>query len=107
MNPWDVENLQDFYYLCCPECVFRTKEENEFTTHCLNLHPNSMRFFGKMAPEPDVKDEPTETTMDFELDSIDYHDNEEKKYAEYDVEFEDQTDSREDMKVDEEGNIVR
>ena len=32
---------------------------------------------------------------------------EEKKYAEYDVEFEDQNDSRDDMKVDEEGNIVR
>ena len=82
MNPWDVENLQDFYFLCCPECVYRTKEENEFTTHCVNLHPNSMRFFSK---DSNVKNEPSEP-----LDSMDYFDNEiiedEKKFYNEDIE---------------------
>ena len=109
MNPWDVENLQDFYYLCCPECVFRTKEENEFTTHCVNLHPNALIFFGKMAPETEVKEEPNETT--FGIDPVDYVDNDDeddkKYYEEYGDEYEDQPDPREDMKVDDEGNIIR
>ena len=86
MNPWDVENLHDFYFLCCPECVYRTKEETEFTTHCVNLHPNSMRFFNKVEQDPEFKNEPSEP---LEFESMDYFDNDiiedDKKLYETDI----------------------
>ena len=27
-NPWDVEPIETFLFLKCPECAFDTKEEN-------------------------------------------------------------------------------
>ena len=74
------------------------------------MHPEAMKFFGKIVPENDVKEEPTETTFDIDPPVMDYVDNVEgdkKYYDEFEVEYEDQHDSREDMKVDDEGNIVR
>ena len=32
-NPWQVESIQDFSCLKCPECSFDTKEENLFENH--------------------------------------------------------------------------
>ena len=29
-NPWQVESLDVFNFLCCPECVYRCQEENSF-----------------------------------------------------------------------------
>ena len=29
-NPWHVESIQDFAFLNCPECAFKTKEEGYF-----------------------------------------------------------------------------
>ena len=29
-NPWAVTSIESFNYLCCPECVFRSKEELSF-----------------------------------------------------------------------------
>lgn len=47
-NPWQAESLQDFSFLCCPECVFRTQAEIEFQSHALITHPESRRFFNKL-----------------------------------------------------------
>ena len=47
-NPWQAESLQDFSFLCCPECVFRTQEELEFQSHALITHPESRFFFNKL-----------------------------------------------------------
>ena len=33
MNPWKVQSIQDLNFLCCPECVYRFKEELTFQTH--------------------------------------------------------------------------
>ena len=30
MNPWQVESLDAFSYLCCPECVYRCQEATTF-----------------------------------------------------------------------------
>ena len=46
-NPWDVESIQAFSYLKCPECSFDTKEENLFENHATENHPMSIEFFGK------------------------------------------------------------
>ena len=39
-NPWEVESIQDFYFLRCPECDFDTKEENTFENHAAENHPD-------------------------------------------------------------------
>ena len=51
INPWQVESIQAFYFLKCPECAFDTKEENYFHEHALQNHPLSIVFFGTKSEE--------------------------------------------------------
>ena len=44
-NPWQVDSLQAFSFLCCPECVYRSQEEASFQTHAIQNHPKSSVFF--------------------------------------------------------------
>jgi len=46
-NPWQVDSLQDFLYLKCPECTFDTQEDLSFQNHALENHPLSFVFFGQ------------------------------------------------------------
>lgn len=45
MNPWQVENLDAFTYICCPECTYRTKDAVPFECHALQNHPDAKLFF--------------------------------------------------------------
>ena len=49
-NPWAVTSIESFNFLCCPECVYRSKEESSFQSHAIQNHPKSKTFF-----EPDQK----------------------------------------------------
>ena len=53
-NPWQVESLQDFSFLKCPECTFDTKEEIIFQDHAIENHPLSFVLFGKLFKEEEV-----------------------------------------------------
>ena len=44
-NPWQVESIQAFYFLKCPECAFDTQDENCFQDHALENHPLSCALF--------------------------------------------------------------
>ena len=46
-NPWQVESIQAFTILKCPECFFDTKDENKFENHAVVNHPMSYVLFGK------------------------------------------------------------
>ena len=46
-NPWEVDSLQDFSFLKCPECTFDTQELENFEHHALENHPLSFVFFGE------------------------------------------------------------
>ena len=46
-NPWEVDSIQAFSYLKCPECKFDTKKETLFENHATKRHPLSYAFFGK------------------------------------------------------------
>ena len=35
-NPWDVPQIDSFNFLCCPECVYRSKEESTFQVKIYN-----------------------------------------------------------------------
>ena len=45
INPWLVDSIKAFSFLNCPECTFRTKEENLFGYHAAKNHPLSTTFF--------------------------------------------------------------
>ena len=40
-NPWLVEDLDDFYFLCCPECTYKSKDDEAFIDHAVENHPKS------------------------------------------------------------------
>ena len=40
-NPWLVEDLDDFYFLCCPECAYKSKDDEAFMDHAVGNHPKS------------------------------------------------------------------
>ena len=50
-NPWNVESLQAFLCLKCPQCVFDTKEKNSFQNHAIENHPLSIVLFGRTLKE--------------------------------------------------------
>ena len=50
-NPWQVESIQAFSILKCPECFFDTKDENKFEDHAMANHPMSYVLFGKSEKE--------------------------------------------------------
>lgn len=61
-NPWAVETLEDFNFLCCPECIFRSKDSNDFEEHAMTNHPLSVTFFQpKEDKKFNIKNEPSET----------------------------------------------
>ena len=79
-NPWEVESIQDFYFLRCPECDFDTKEENSFENHAAENHPLSFVLFDNKSAKIDfytldIKEEPfsqfdTQTSHDNQKSSV-------------------------------------
>ena len=53
-NPWQVDSIEAFYYLKCPECTFDTQEEFTFQDHAVTNHPLSFEFFGKSEINVDI-----------------------------------------------------
>ena len=47
LNPWKVQNIHEFNYYCCPECVFRSKEDMSFQAHAPTL-PHTRKTFIKV-----------------------------------------------------------
>ena len=47
-NPWQVDNLQSFLFLNCPECVFKTKQAKAFQNHALGKHHLSNVLFSEL-----------------------------------------------------------
>ena len=51
-NPWQVDSIEAFIFLKCPECtLFFTKDEDIFQLHANEYHPLSVVFFGKALDE--------------------------------------------------------
>ena len=47
INPWQVESIQAFYYLKCPECEYNTTDEINFEDHAVGNHPLSRILFSE------------------------------------------------------------
>ena len=52
INPWQVESIQEFSFLKCPECTFDSKEEGTFQDHAIENHPLAFILFGKCFEDP-------------------------------------------------------
>ena len=46
-NPWKVDSIQEFAFLNCPECTFKTKHEDFFQEHAHKSHPLSSVLFAQ------------------------------------------------------------
>ena len=53
-NPWQVESIEAFYFLKCPECNFFTKEDKTFYNHAVENHSLSFVLFGKPAKSKEL-----------------------------------------------------
>ena len=47
VNPWQVDTIQAFWFLKCPECKFDSKEEETFLGHAAENHPLSYVLLDK------------------------------------------------------------
>ena len=96
MNPWQVDNLNYFKFLCCPECVFRSKEVTAFESHAVQNHPLSQVLFNN-STELYIKDEDIEVKCEVKEDIDDtenYSDDNDSEHSEIkDVQSE-QTESK-------------
>ena len=61
-NPWAVTHIDLFNFLCCPECVFRSKEISSFQSHAVENHPKSKIFFCSNQKETQVTGSSSDTT---------------------------------------------
>ena len=70
INPWQVDSIQEFSFLKCPECTFDSKEEETFQDHAIENHPLSFILFGKALKEENFEDPLTfeEHKLDIEED---------------------------------------
>ena len=72
-NPWLAQDIADFNFLCCPECAYKSKVEQLFIEHAVEIHPKSkfskiFNEFEDVLPNQNVENEdriinlPTDTT---------------------------------------------
>ena len=57
LNPWKVQSIHDFNYFCCPECVYRSKEQLSFQAHAVQNHVLSRTFFAESDTDTNVTQE--------------------------------------------------
>ena len=47
-NPWDVQDLEEFLYFCCPECDEKNSSKELFVKHALDEHPKAKNKIEKL-----------------------------------------------------------
>ena len=63
-NPWDVDSVQVFWYLKCPECIFDSQEEDIFRLHAIENHPMSFTLFDEKLKEENENENEIKTEND-------------------------------------------
>ena len=103
-NPWLVDSIHSFSVFKCPECIFNSKEEENFHNHAIQNHPLSFVFFGK--PGVDMITEEISTDLPEKIEvlesSFEVEDNEssvEMEYNENSFEFKYNEDSFENNEM--------
>ena len=72
-NPWQVNSIQAFVYINCPECSFKTKEEGFFQDHAVASHPMCFPLFGRtdiVIEEVTVEDQKPEYYIEVKAEEV-------------------------------------
>ena len=72
-NPWQVASIQAFVYINCPECSFKTKEEEFFQNHAVASHPMCSALFGHadiVIQEVTVEDQKPEYYVEVKAEGV-------------------------------------
>ena len=56
-NPWDVSNIEEFLYYCCPECNIKCKNGQLFIEHATQSHEQAKTVSLYFATNTDLEDE--------------------------------------------------
>ena len=59
MNPWKVDNLEEFLYYWCPECDDRHQSRDLFLQHALEKHHKAKACLLKFQVKQEILDEET------------------------------------------------
>ena len=78
-NPWDVGNLDEFLYFCCPECDLKDRSKAQFLEHALNEHPKAKDYVPQfndfiIKEEPGEEDLEENENENFNENSVIYED---------------------------------
>ena len=65
-NPWVVEDIELFSFYCCPECDFKSKNQDYFKRHAMESHNKSKAFFITSKPKITAKKDPLEVEVESE-----------------------------------------
>ena len=49
-NPWEVKNLEEFLYYCCPECEVKNHTKEIFLQHAIEQHPRAKDCISMFVP---------------------------------------------------------
>ena len=82
-NPWNVDSIEAFTFLKCPECNFDTQGGDNFRDHAVENHPLSFVFFQKQ-----LKEEPLDIKEEcWELEDINRKDQPENELENHDYRY--------------------
>ena len=68
-NPWMVDSIKDFWFLNCPECNFKAKEEISFQKHAIEEHPFCNVLF-KAYNSIEIDPLKVDSTVKYDIDSM-------------------------------------
>ena len=68
-NPWMVDSIKDFWFLNCPECKFKSKEEINFQKHAIEEHPFCKALF-KDSNLIEIDPQKINSTVVYDIDSM-------------------------------------
>jgi len=69
-NPWNVDSLEAFTFLKCPECTFDTKETDLFQNHAIYNHPLSYVLFSNISKVQEVWTDPVRIKQESNPDIV-------------------------------------
>ena len=69
-NPWQVDSIQTFYCLKCPECMFFSHEEFNFKHHAMENHPLSYLLFGKSENNEEMAQHEEKSDIDENYENV-------------------------------------
>ena len=69
-NPWQVDSIQTFYCLKCPECMFFSHKEFDFRHHAMENHPLSYLLFGKSENNEEMAQHEEKSDIDENYENV-------------------------------------